>query len=304
MGTAVIFPGQGSQALGMADVWAEDPAGAAVLEEASGALGRSIVAGCHDEAALATTAFVQPALLACDVAAFRVLHANGIETPVGVAGHSLGEFAALVAADAISLPDALELVVVRGVAMQRAGEERPGAMIALLGIGGVDAETLCAEVRGDDELVVANHNSPVQAVASGDVAAIDRLEALAKGRKVRAVRLPVAGAFHSALMEPAIQPVLDVLDRIEVRDPVVPIAENVTGELVPDAGGLRALVGRHVVSPVLWEQGIRSLTAAGASRFLEAGTGDVLTKLMKRIDPTVVAVAVGSPDAARAALRA
>ncbi len=212
---------------------AAHPAGAAVLEEASAALGRSIVAGCRDEAALATTAFVQPALLACDVAAFRVLQADGAEDLVGVAGHSLGEFAALVAADAISLPDALELVVVRGAAMQRAGEERPGAMAAFLGVGGADAEALCAEVRGEDELVVANHNSPVQAVASGDVAAIDRLEALAKDRKVRAVRLPVAGAFHSALMEPAVQPVLDVLDRIEVRDPVVPVAENVTGSSSP-----------------------------------------------------------------------
>jgi [acyl-carrier-protein] S-malonyltransferase len=302
MGAAVVFPGQGSQHPGMADGWASHPAGASVLDEASAALGRSIVEGSRDETALATTAFVQPALLACDVAAFRVLQAEGLTDIVGVAGHSLGEFAALVAAEAIALADALEVVLVRGAAMQRAGEERPGAMAALLGLGADDAEALCAEVRGADELVVANRNSPAQSVASGTVGAVERLEAAAKERKIRAVRLPVAGAFHSALMAPAVQPVLDVLDRIEVRAPVVPIAENVTGELVTDADRLRGLVGRQVVSPVWWEAGVRNLIAAGAATFLEAGVGDVLTKLMKRIDPGVAASPVGSPDAARAAV--
>jgi [acyl-carrier-protein] S-malonyltransferase len=304
MATAVTFPGQGSQFVGMADAWTTHPAGEAVLDEASDALGRSVVEGSRDEAALATTSFVQPALLACDVAAFRVLQAEGLGDPVGVAGHSLGEFAALVAAGAVGLADALELVVVRGEAMQRAGEERPGAMAALLGLAADDAEALCAEARDGDELVVANRNSPAQSVASGTVAAIERLEALAKERKVRAVRLPVAGAFHSALMEPAVQPVRETLDRIEVRAPAFPVAENVTGELVTDAGRLRELVGRQVVSPVLWETGIRSLIAVGATAFVEAGGGDVLTKLMKRIDPGVSAIAVGTPVAARDAVAA
>jgi len=299
---AVVFPGQGSQFPGMADTWASHPAGEAVLEEASTALGRSIRDGAHDDAALATTAFVQPALLACGVAAFEVLRAEGLSDVVGVAGHSLGEFAALVASEAIELRDALDLVVVRGEAMQRAAEERPGAMTALLGMGAEDAEALCAEVRGDDELVVANRNSPAQSVASGAVAAIERLEALAKERKVRAVRLPVAGAFHSALMRPAVQPVLDALERIDVRAPVFPVAENVTGELVTDPARLRELVTRQVVSPVWWEAGVRNLIAAGADAFLEAGVGDVLTKLMKRIDPSVSAVAVGSPEAAAQAI--
>jgi [acyl-carrier-protein] S-malonyltransferase len=304
MSAAVIFPGQGSQFIGMADPWQEHPAGAAVLTEASGVLGRSIVEGSRDEAALATTSFVQPALLACDVAAYRVLRADGLTGVVGVAGHSLGEFAALVAADAIDLPDALELVVVRGEAMQRAGAERPGAMSALLGVGAADAEALCAEVRDDEELVVANCNSPAQSVASGAVTAIERLEALAKERRVRTVRLPVAGAFHSALMEPAVRPVLDVLARIEVRDPAIPVAENVTGELVTEARRLRELVGRQVISPVLWEVGVRGLIDAGATAFLEAGVGDVLTKLMKRIDPGVVATPIGTPEAASAAAAA
>jgi [acyl-carrier-protein] S-malonyltransferase len=300
MGTAVVFPGQGSQFVGMADPWVDHPAGAAVLEAASDALGRSILEGARDEDALQTTEFVQPALLACDVAAFRVLQASGLTELVGVAGHSLGEFAALVAADALVLADALELVVVRGAAMQRAGAERPGAMCALLGVGTADAERLCAEVRDDEELIVANRNSPAQSVVSGTVAAIERLEATAKEQKVRAVRLNVAGAFHSELMRPAVQPVLDALERIAVGDPVFPIAENVTGELVTDAGRLRELLGRQVISAVQWEDGIHNLAAAGAERFLEAGPGDVLTKLMKRIDPTLAAVPIGSPETARA----
>ena len=300
MRTAVLFPGQGSQALGMADAWASHPASAAVLDEASAALGRSIVEGCRDQGALATTSFVQPALLACDVAAFRVLRAGGLTDVVGVAGHSLGEFAALVAADAMSLGDALALVVVRGEAMQRAGEARAGAMSALLGVGAAVADALCEEVRGADELVVANRNSPAQSVVSGDVAAVERLEAVAKERKVRAVRLNVAGAFHSELMRPAAEPVLEALGRMEIRAPSVPVAENVTGDLITESDRLRELVGQQVVSPVRWEEGVRNLAAAGATRFLEAGTGDVLTKLMKRIAPDAEAIAVGSPEAAEA----
>lgn len=304
MSFAVLFPGQGSQFLGMADVWASDPAGGAVLDEASEAMGRDVVLGCHDEAALATTEFVQPALLACDVAAFEVMRNEAADDPVGVAGHSLGEFAALVAAGSMSLRDALELVVIRGVAMQRAGEEQPGGMTALLGIGSADAEQLCEQVRRDGVLVVANENSPVQVVASGSIPAIERLEALAAQRKVRAVRLGVAGAFHSELMRPALPAVSEALSAIDIRDPRMSIAENVTGELVTEAGRLRELVSLQLVSPVRWDTGIRSLARAGATTFIEAGPGEVLTKLMKRIDASVRAVAAGSPDAARIALAA
>jgi [acyl-carrier-protein] S-malonyltransferase len=173
-------------------------------------------------------------------------------------------------------------------------------MAALLGVGPSEAETLCDEARAGDELVVANRNSPAQSVVSGSVAAIERLEVAARQRKVRTMRLHVAGAFHSELMRPAVQAVLDVLDRIAFSDPVVPVAENVTGELVNDAGRLRELVGRQVVSPVRWEDGVRNLIDAGADRFVEAGPGDVLTKLMKRIDPSVAALSVGDAAAAAA----
>jgi [acyl-carrier-protein] S-malonyltransferase len=283
----------------MADPWVGHPAGKAVLDEASEALGRDVVAGCHEEAALATTGFVQPALVACGLAGFRVLVDEGMAAPVGVAGHSLGEFSALVAAEVFTLPEVLRIVVVRGEAMQRAGEERPGAMAALLGVGRDAAEALCEDAREGDVLVVANLNSPVQVVISGSVAAVDRAETLAKERRIRAVRLPVAGAFHSPLMEPAVEMIDAALDGVAVRAPRFPVAENVSGTLVDDPAELMALLHRHVVSPVRWEDCARALAAAGATTFAEPGAGDVLTKLQKRIDPEVRGAAVGSPEAAK-----
>jgi [acyl-carrier-protein] S-malonyltransferase len=298
--SAVLFPGQGSQYPGMADPWLGHPAGRTTLEEASEAMGRDVVAGCQDDDALATTEFVQPALLACDIAAFRVLMSEGASF-VGVAGHSLGEFAAFVAAGVVPLADALDLVVVRGAAMQRAGGERPGAMTALLGVGSADAIAFCDEARDDDVLVVANENSPVQVVISGSVPAIERAEALAKERKVRAIRLIVAGAFHSPLMEPARAAIDERIDAIAFATPTLPVAENVAGALVSDPDELRVLLKAHVVSPVRWESSVRALADAGVGLFLEAGPGDVLTKLLKRIVPDAPARAVGTPEDARIA---
>ncbi len=275
-----------------------------MLEQASEALGRDIVAGCHDDAALATTAFVQPALVAVGLAGFAVCEAEGMPVPVGMAGHSLGEFAALVAAGVLTLPETLELVVVRGEAMQRAGEANPGAMTALLGVDAEAASALCDEARGGDTLLVANLNSPVQVVASGSIPAIERIESLAKERKTRAVRLPVAGAFHSPLMGPAVAAIDERIDALGFRTPRFPIAENVSGALVDDPGELASLLKRHVISPVRWEDCARALPGAGATTFVEPGAGDVLTKLQKRIDAAVDAVAVGSPDAARTLLGA
>lgn len=297
-----MFPGQGSQFVGMADPWIAHEAGRAVIAEASDAMRRDVVAECHDEAALATTDFVQPALLACDVAAFRVLDALGA-TFSGAAGHSLGEFAALVAADVLELAPALAIVDVRGRAMQRAGQERPGTMTALLGVGTEMAAEICDEARGGGVLLVANENSPQQVVISGSVDAIERAEAIAAGRKIRAVRLKVAGAFHSPLMEPAVAPLTEAIARAEFRSPRFPVASNVTGEPVSDPQVLRTLLERHVVSPVRWERCARSLAAAGADTFVEAGPGDVLTKMAKRVVPEARAVAVGSPEEAAAFVR-
>jgi [acyl-carrier-protein] S-malonyltransferase len=297
MHAAIVFPGQGSQFAGMADVWITHDAAREVLDDATDAIGRDIVAGCRDEEALATTEFVQPAILACDVAAFRVLDALGV-TFVGAAGHSLGEFGALVAAEVVDLADALRIVAVRGRAMQAAGDARPGTMTALLGVGGQDAAVLCDEAREGDVLLVANENSPQQVVISGSVAAIERAEALAAERKIRAVRLNVAGAFHSPLMAPAVEPLAAAIDGVTFAPPRFPIASNVTGALVTDPKELRTLAERHVVSPVRWESCVGALRAVGADTFVEAGPGDVLTKLAKRVVPGARALAVGSPEAA------
>jgi [acyl-carrier-protein] S-malonyltransferase len=283
----------------MADVWITDDVAARALAEATDALGRDVVEGCRDGAALATTEFAQPALLACDVAAFRTLEAGGL--PVGgAAGHSLGEFAALVAAGVLGLADAMRIVAVRGRAMQEAGEARPGTMTALLGVGVEGAASLCDEARGQDVLLVANENSPQQSVISGSMPAILRAEALADERKIRAARLNVAGAFHSPLMEPAVEPLSAAIDEAAFRPPAFPVASNVTGALVTDPDELRALAKRHVVSPVRWASCAQALQAAGADTFVEAGPGDVLTKLAKRVVPGARAAAVGSPEAASA----
>ena len=298
---AAVFPGQGSQFAGMADPWVAHAAGREVVDEASQVLGRDLVADCRDEALLATTEFAQPALLAIDVAAFRVLEASGVRAWVGAAGHSLGEFAALVAAGVLSFADALAIVAVRGREMQRAGEERPGTMSALLGVGAEAAAALCDEARGDDVLLVANENSPQQVVISGSVVAVERAEALCAERKIRAVRLRVAGAFHSPLMEPAVAPLREAIDAATFAAPRFPVASNVTGALVDDPDELRDLLVRHVMSPVRWEACAQALRAAGAEVFLEAGPGDVLTKLAKRVVPGAQAAAVGSPEDATAA---
>ncbi|MEO8291889.1 MAG: ACP S-malonyltransferase [Actinomycetota bacterium] len=293
---AVVFPGQGSQFAGMGDQWASHATGRTVLDEASDLMGLDLLRACHDESLLATTEFTQPAMLACDVAAFRVLEtATGSRSWIGVAGHSLGEFAALVAAGVLSFGDALGIVTVRGHEMQRAGEQRPGTMSALLGIGAPAATALCDEAREDDVLLVANENSPQQVVISGSVAAVERAEARCAQRRIRAVRLPVAGAFHSPLMEPALAPLSRAIDAIAFAPPSFPVAANVTGELVTDPEAMRALLKRHVMAPVRWEACAQALRTAGAETFIEAGPGDVLTKLAKRVVPGARAVAVGSP---------
>jgi [acyl-carrier-protein] S-malonyltransferase len=295
---AIVFPGQGSQFVGMADVWITSEVAAQVLAEATDALGRDVVEGCRDEGALATTEFAQPALLACDVAAFRTLEAAGLAFE-GTAGHSLGEFAALVAAGVLGLADAMRIVAIRGRAMQKASRTRPGTMAALLGVGVEDAAAICEEARGDDVLLVANENSPHQSVISGSVAAIERAEALASERRMRAVRLNVAGAFHSPLMEPAVGPLSAAIDEATFEAPAFPVASNVTGALVSDPQELRMLAKRHVVSPVRWASCAAALREeAGTDTFVEAGPGDVLTKLAKRVVPGARAFAVGSPEAA------
>lgn len=295
MSLAVLFPGQGSQFLGMADTWISHPAGRAVLDQTAESIGRDVVAGCRDERLLSTTEFVQPALLACDVAAFRILEDEGVEV-AGAAGHSLGEFAALVAAGVLDLSSALSAVVARGRAMQVASREREGAMTALVGVGSDDAAEICAGAGDGDVLAVANENAPDQVVLSGAAPAIERAEAIARARGARAIRLDVAGAFHSPLMEPAVEPIRAALAALELHPPRLTFVANVTGTAVDDPAAIRELLARHVVSPVRWDASMRTFARLGFDAYVEAGPGRVLSRLLRRGTPGTRAVAVASAD--------
>lgn len=299
MALAAIFPGQGSQFSGMADPWVTHEVGRAVIEEVSRAMGRDLVADCHDDDALSTTDLVQPALLACDVAAFRVLEAEGARVEAA-AGHSLGEFAALVAAGVLDFASALRAVVARGRAMQAASLERPGTMTALLGISPQDAVDICEDAGRGDVLAVANENASNQVVLSGSVTAVERAEEQARSRGAKAIRLKVAGAFHSPLMRPAVDPIREALAELEFREPRFPVVANVSGTIIGDPAALRELLARHVVSPVRWERSMHALAEAGFDTFVEAGPGQVLSKLAKRALPGARTASVGSPEEAAA----
>jgi [acyl-carrier-protein] S-malonyltransferase len=291
---AVLFPGQGSQYAGMADPWASHPAGRAVLDEGSEVLGRDVAELCRDEEALATTEWVQPALFLCDLAAFRVLEAEGLRFEAA-AGHSLGEFVALVSAGVLELRPALDVVVERGRAMQEASASSPGAMTALVGLSADEAAELCAIAGRGDVLEVANENGPSQVVLSGSVAAVERAEELARSQRAKAVRLRVAGAFHSPLMRSALQRVREAISHLEFREPRFDVVPNVSGRPTREPLALRDQLSRHVVSPVRWERGMRAMADLGIEAFVEAGPGDVLSKLARRIVPGVDVASIGSP---------
>lgn len=295
----MLFPGQGSQYPGMADPWADHPEGRRVLDEASTVLGYDVIEACQDEDRLADTAVVQPALFACDLAALRVLEAEGLRFEMS-AGHSLGEFVALVAAGATDAGPTLEAVVERGLAMHDAAEAAEGTMSALVGISPDEAAEIVRVAGRGDVLMVANENSPKQTVVSGTVAAVERAEDLARSRKARVVRLNVAGAFHSPLMQPALDRVRTAVARLAFRAPGFPVVPNASGRPTSQPSALRDLLSRHLVSPVKWERSIRAMAEAGVDLFVEAGPGEVLAKLAKRCAPGVRAVSVGTPAEARA----
>jgi [acyl-carrier-protein] S-malonyltransferase len=296
---AVLFPGQGSQYAGMAEPWTSHPEGRTVLDECSDVLGYDVVEACRDEERLADTAVVQPALFACDMAAYRVLRSEGVDFAMA-AGHSLGEFVALVASEATDLRPTLESVVERGRAMHEAGEAVPGGMSALVGISPEEAAEIVQVAGRGDVLTVANENSPKQTVVSGTVAAVERAEEMARSRKARVVRLKVAGAFHSSLMQPAAPRVREAIAKLEFRAPRMPVVPNASGRPTSQPAALRDLLSRHIVSPVKWERSIRAMADAGVEVFVEAGPGDVLAKLVKRCVPRARAVSVGTPAEAAA----
>jgi len=295
---AVLFPGQGSQYEGMADPWTSHEAGVAVFDRLSATWDRDLVELCRDAEALATTEMVQPALFACDLAALRVLEADGVHFD-GAAGHSLGEFVALVAAGVLEDVDAFRIVVTRGRAMQEASNAAPSGMTAIIGLSPADAAEICRVAGRGDVLEVANENAAKQVVLSGSIPAIERAEEAARSRGAKAIRLKVAGAFHSPLMRPAQAPVREALSHATFHEPTMLLAPNVSGRVTRESSALRDLLSRHVVSPVRWERSIRALAGAGIDTFVEAGPGDVLSKLARRIATGTTAVAVGNPDQAK-----
>ena len=295
---AVVFPGQGSQYAGMADPWLAHGAGRSVLDECSEVLGYDIAALCRDAEALSRTDVVQPALFACDVAAYRVLESEGVH-PVVVAGHSLGEYAALVAAGVLDLEPTLKAVAERGAATHEAAQSHPGAMTALVGLGPEEAAEISRIAGRGDVLAVANENSASQTVLSGTVAAVERVEALARTRRVKAVRLKVEGAFHSPLMQPALDRVRRAIAGLEFREPRLAVIPNASGHPTTSPQEIRDLLGRQLLSPVRWSRTMESLAELSADTLIEAGPSDVLTRLARRSIRNVRAVAVGSPEDVR-----
>jgi [acyl-carrier-protein] S-malonyltransferase len=302
MKVAVIFPGQGSQSVGMLDAWREHPASSAVLDEAADVLGTDLAEVCRDQAALEQTEITQQAVLTADVAAFRVLEAEGV-APIAVAGHSLGEYAALVAAGALDFGPTLEAVRERSLAMGEAGQQRPGTMLALVGLTLDQAREVCEEAAGDGVLVLANQNSQQQTVLAGEVAAIERAEAIARQRRCRPLRPNVAGAFHSPLMEPAKARIDAALDRLEVRASRIPVIQNVTAEPTVDADELLAALRVHVVSPVRWVDSMAKVVSLGAEGLIEAGPGEVLTRMVKRDLKGLELITARTPEEATAAAK-
>jgi [acyl-carrier-protein] S-malonyltransferase len=285
MKIAFLFPGQGSQAVGMGRALAEaSKAAAAVWQEADDALGFPLSRLCWDgpEADLVLTANTQPAVLTASVAATAALAERGA-VPNLAAGHSLGEYSALVAAGALAFRDAVALVRKRGEFMQEAVPVGTGAMAALLGVDLAVAEEACAEAAAGDVVGVANINGPGQIVIAGHRAAVERAvkAAAARGGR-RSVMLPVSAPFHSALMKPAADRLVAELDRVAVAAPRIPVVRNVDAGLTTTAAEVKPFLVRQVASPVRWSACVERLAREGATVFLEVGPGRVLTGLLKR----------------------
>jgi [acyl-carrier-protein] S-malonyltransferase len=285
-----LFPGQGSQSVGMGrDIATRFPVAAQTFAEADEALGfalsKLIFEGPEED--LRLTENTQPAILAVSVAVWRVLAAQGVE-PALAAGHSLGEWSAHVAAGTLGFGDALRAVKARGRAMQLAVPAGQGAMAAVLALDAALVAEACREAEAETGLTVAaaNLNSPSQTVISGAASAVERASALCKAKGARrAVPLPVSAPFHCALMQPAQEEVARVLSALELADPRIPVAANVTGGLVTTAEAARDALIRQVTGAVLWVDCIKSLVGAGAELFVEVGPGKVLCGLLRQIDP-------------------
>ena len=298
---AFVFPGQGSQSVGMLDAWGGHPVVAQTLQEASDALDEnlSLLIKEGPKEVLALTTNTQPVMLVAAIAAYRVWMAEMGATPAAVAGHSLGEYSALVAAGVLSLTQAVPLVRFRAAAMQDAVPVGAGAMAAILGLDAAKVEAECAEItkgyglNSSESVEAANFNDPTQTVISGTKAAVEkaceRLKAM--GAK-RALPLPVSAPFHSRLMKPAAEKLREKLAEVALAAPRIPVVNNIDVAMVSDPDRIRNALYRQAFGPVRWVECVRALKAQGAMTLVECGPGKVLAGLCKRVDPELTGLAL------------
>jgi [acyl-carrier-protein] S-malonyltransferase len=305
---SILFPGQGSQSVGMLSELADDkPLVRETFDEASQVLGfdlwRLVQEGPAEE--LNQTQMTQPAMLASGVAVWRIWQAEGGPRPAVMAGHSLGEYTALVCGGAIGFSDAVGLVAERGRFMQEAAPPGAGGMAAILGLEDEQVRAICSQAAESEVCAAVNYNSPGQVVIAGHKAAVDRACGLAKeaGAK-RALPLPVSVPSHCALMKPAAERLSERLKGIGIQTPGIPVLHNVNVAEAADADSIRARLAEQLYSPVRWVETIQAISERGIENLLEAGPGKVLTGLNKRIDRKLNGFAVFSTDSLNAAMEA
>ena len=304
---AFVFPGQGSQAVGMLNGWGEHPAVVQTLQEASDALGEDVARLIQDgpKEQLALTTNTQPVMLVAGVAAWRVWRAEGGALPAAVAGHSLGEYSALVASGVLTLAQAAPLVRLRAAAMQEAVPVGTGAMAAILGLDAAKVIAGCAEVTAamaanganNMEIVEAvNFNDPAQTVIAGSKAAVEKAcEVLKAAGAKRALPLPVSAPFHSSLMKPAAEKLRAALAQTVLAAPHIPVLNNVDVAVQQDADAIRDALYRQAFGPVRWVECVQALKARGITHIIECGPGKVLAGLVRRIDAELTGAALYDP---------
>ena len=297
---AFVFPGQGSQSVGMLDAWAGHAAVRATLEEASAALGEDIGRLIHEgpKEALELTTNTQPVMLTAAIACYRAWLAEGGPAPAAVAGHSLGEYSALVAAGALSLSDALPLVRLRAQAMQEAVPVGVGAMAAILGLEAAAVREGCAQAAqlSGEVVEAANFNDPKQTVIAGTRAAVDKAcELLKAAGAKRALPLAVSAPFHSSLMKPAAERLRARLAEVALATPAIPVVNNVDARVETDPAAIRDALYRQAYSAVRWVEVVQALRGRGLAHILECGPGKVLSGLVKRIDAEAASLTVLDP---------
>ena len=295
---AFVFPGQGSQAIGMLDAFADNTVVQATVAEASDALGFDLGAliATGPKEALDLTANTQPVMLTAAVAFYRAWIAAGGLAPAIVAGHSLGEYSALVAAGVMRFADAVPLVRFRAEAMQAAVPVGQGGMAAILGLADADVRAVCGEAAQGEVVEAVNYNAPAQVVIAGHKEAVLRACDLAKARGAkRALLLPVSAPFHSSLLQPASLQLRTYLAGLAFAAPQIPLINNVDVAIVDSPEALRDALVRQAASPVRWVETVEAMAAQGVTHIIECGPGKVLAGLTKRIDPTLVGEAIVEP---------